>query len=328
MTDILITEDCESPCVRALAERYSLVVDPALWKDSERLRAELARARSIMIRNQTRMTRPLLDNAPHLLAIGRVGVGLDNIDVDAASAHGIVIISPLGTNATSVAELTLGFILALARKIPVADRLTKAGRWDRRPCAGLELDGKILGLCGLGRIGSAVALRARAFGMRVLAFDPWVRADTPAIRETGVTLVAQLEELLAQADFVSVHLPLTPATRHWFDERRIAAIKPGAFFINTSRGGVVNELALLAALRDRRLAGAALDVRETEPPASPIGFEEMDNVILTPHIGALTHEAQTRTLGAVCADLDRVLSGHPVVNFVNFALPARPAATG
>ena len=230
-TDILITEELDSPAVRRLAEHYVVAAESVLWKDASQLRARLSETRVVMIRNQTRLTRELIEAAPGLLAIGRVGVGLDNIDLDAAHECGVVVIAPLEANAVSVAELTLGLLLALARKIPQADRSTKTGHWDRRGCTGMEIDGKTLLLCGYGRIGRLVAARARAFGLRVMVYDPFVQADAPELRETGATLVMSLPEALAEADFVSAHLPLTPKTGHLFNAQTFAAMKPGAFTV-------------------------------------------------------------------------------------------------
>jgi D-3-phosphoglycerate dehydrogenase len=209
----------------------------------------------------------------------------------------------------------MAFALALARKIPQADRSTKAGGWDRKGCTGVELDGKTFAICGFGRIGRKVAACARAFGMKTVVYDPFVKSEPSA--------VATLEEALAQADFVTTHSPLTPETRRMFNARAFGLMKRGAFFINTSRGGVVDEAALLEALRRGHLGGAALDVREQEPPAEKIGLEQLDNVILAPHVGAFTVESQTRTFEAVAGDVDRILSGQPATNFVNMARPTR-----
>jgi D-3-phosphoglycerate dehydrogenase len=321
--DILITEDLDAPAIRRLGEKYDLVRDATLWKEAARLRDTIGQARAIMVRNQTQVSADLLAAAPNLIGVGRLGVGLDNIDVPAASKIGVVVIAPLDANATSVAELTIGFILSLARKIPHADRSTKAGGWNRKNCTGIELQGKTLAICGFGRIGRLVAVRARAFGMQVLAFDPFIKADSPVLIETGARLCVQLEEALAGADFVTAHSPLTPETRRMFNARTFGVMKPGSFFINTSRGGIVDESALLEALRRGHLGGAALDVRDVEPPNGPSGFEAMENVILTPHIGSFTGEAQTRTFEAVAADIDRLLSGEPAINFVNFGQPRR-----
>ncbi len=323
--DILISEDLDAPAIKELGKKYQIIREPALWKDPAQLKKVISDARAIMVRNQTQVTAELMDSAPNLRAIGRVGVGLDNIAVDAATKRNIVVIAPLNANATSVAELTIALILSLARKIPFSDRSTKAGGWDRKGCTGIEVDKKVLALCGFGRIGRMVASRARAFGMRVVVYDPFVKADSPQLGEVGATLASNLEDALEKADFVSVHSPLTPETKHIFNAKTFAAMKRGSYFINTSRGGVMDELALLVALQNNHLAGAALDVREIEPPKDRSAFETMDNVILTPHIGAFSHEAQTRTFECVCEDLDRVLTGQPALHFVNIPGPKSAA---
>jgi D-3-phosphoglycerate dehydrogenase / 2-oxoglutarate reductase len=230
--DILISEDFDAPAVAQLGSTYSLVRLPALWKDPAALKTHIGGARTILIRNQTQITVDVLAAAPHLLAVGRLGVGLDNIDVPAATKHGVVIIAPLDANAVSVAELTLGLLLALARKIPFADHSTKAGHWDRKSCTGIELAGKSLAICGFGRIGKLVAARASAFGMRLVIFDPFITADSPALLQSGATLCSKLEQAMATADFVTVHSPLTADTARMFNAQAFAAMKRGAFFIN------------------------------------------------------------------------------------------------
>lgn len=315
--DILITEDLQSPAIDALVAKFSVVREPALWKEAAKLKAALAEARAVMVRNQTQLTADVLAAAPRLIGIGRVGVGLDNIDLPTATARGIAVIAPLDANAVSVAELTMGLLLALARKIPHADRSTKAGGWDRRGCTGIELAGKTLAICGFGRIGKLVAKRAAAFGMRLAVYDPFVKPGDATLTETGATLCGKLEAALARADFVTTHSPLTAETKRMFNAQTFAAMKRGAFFINTSRGGVVDEVALLGALQNGQLAGAALDVREVEPPKERTAFETMDSVILLPHVGSFTHEAQARTFEAVCADLAHLLRGEPAANVVN-----------
>jgi D-3-phosphoglycerate dehydrogenase len=309
--------------VQKLAAKYKVVKQGALWKNPAELKTAIASARAIMVRNQTQLTAEVLAAAPRLVAIGRVGVGLDNIDVPTATKSGIVVIAPLDANATSVAELTMAFALGLARKIPKADKSTKAGGWDRPGCTGVELDGKTFAICGFGRIGRRVATLCRVFGMKPIVFDPFVEANSPLLAETGSTWVGTLEEALAKADFITTHSPLTPETKHMFNAKTFGIMKRGAFFINTSRGGVVDEAALLEALRSGHLGGAALDVREKEPPAGKSGLEDLDNVIMAPHIGAFTAESQTRTFEAVAGDVDRILSGQPALSFVNMASPLR-----
>jgi D-3-phosphoglycerate dehydrogenase len=215
-------------------------------------------------------------------------------------------------------------MLSLARKIPYGDRSTKSGEWDRKNCTGIELDRKTILICGFGRIGRMVAARAKAFGLRIIVFDPFIEENSTHISEVGATLATKLEDGLAVADFVTVHLPLTLETKHLFNGKTFSAMKKGSFFINTSRGGVMDEMALLIALQNKHLGGAGLDVREIEPPKEKSAFNELDNVILTPHIGAFTKEAQTRTMESVCDDLQRVLEREPAVNFVNIPQPDRP----
>src|SRR5208337_3674540 len=212
--DILITEDLQSAALDQLGHKYKILREPSLWKDAARLKTAAAQARALIVRNQTQVSAEVLANAPNLIAIGRVGVGLDNIDVASATKLGAVVVAPLNANAVSVAELTMGLVLALARKLASADRSTKAGGWDRKACTGIELDGKWLGLCGFGRIGRLVGARARAFGMRLAVFYPYVKPDAAVLLESQAQYCGRLEELLAAADFVSVHMPLTPETRH------------------------------------------------------------------------------------------------------------------
>ncbi len=319
--DILISEDLDSPALQKLAAKYQIVREPELWKEPARLAERIGEARTILVRNQTQLTAEVLSGAKNLLAIGRIGVVVDNIDVKAATERGTVVIAPLNANATSVAEFTLGLILSLARKISFGDRSTRNGNWDRKNCTGIELDRKTILICGFGRVGRLVAARAKVFGMRIVVFDPLIAEDSTHIGEVGATLVTKLEEGLAVADFVTVHLPVTKDTKHLFNGKAFEAMKAGSFFINTARGAVMDEMALLIALKKKHLGGAALDVREVEPPKTKSEFEEMDNVILTPHIGAFTSEAQTRTMECVCEDLDRILRGEPAVNFVNIPKP-------
>jgi len=323
--DILISEEMESPEFQRFAKKFSIVSDRALWKNPDALKEKIHDARTIIVRHQTQLTAEILRAAPKLLGIGRLGVGLDNIEVQSATDLGIVVVAPLDSNATSVAEFTIALMLSLVRKIPSANSITKAGQWQqqRQTCLGSELDGKTLAVCGFGRIGRGVAARARAFGMRIVVFDPFIQPDSPHMRETAATLHPKLEDALAQADFVTAHSPLTLETKHMFNAKTFSAMKRGAVFINTSRGGVVDENALLDALESWHLAGAALDVREVEPPKTKTAFENLDNIILTPHIASFTTEAQARTYEAVAADIERLLNGDAAVNFVNMPRPSR-----
>lgn len=321
--DILITEAFDDPAVDRLDDHHSVVRAPDAFKDPDQLLELIGETRTIIVRNQTQLTADVLAAAPNLIGIGRMGVGLDNIDVKAASELGIVVVAPLDANATSVAEVSLGLMLALARRIPMADRSTKAGGWDRKGCTGVELAEKTLAICGFGRVGRKVARYARAFGMNVVVSDPFVEADSPALTEVDGKLCQTVEEALAVADYVSAHSPLTPETEHMFNADRFAVMKPGAFFLNTSRGGIVDETALVAALKSGHLGGAALDVREQEPPGEPSELEAMDNVVLMPHVGGWTAEALSRTHSAVAGDIETLLASGAAKNFVNFETPRR-----
>lgn len=322
-SDILISEQIAGPAVTQLGKDFNVVTDAELWRSPEKLHAALRDCRALIVRNQTKVNAALIAAAPKLEVIGRAGAGLDNVDVAAASAAGIVVACTPDQNSVSVAELAIGFMFALARHISVADRDTHGGGWARQRFMGMELNGKTFGVIGLGRIGFLTAQRARALGMNIIAHDNFVSPDSVAVAETRAELVS-LEELLARADFVSSHTPLTPATRGMFNYARFSQMKPTAYFLNLARGEVVNEADLARALQDKKLAGAALDVREQEPaPAGPLNA--LDNVILTPHIAAFTREAQTRVVNAVCSDVTAVLRGGAAKNVANFTQPKRGA---
>lgn len=321
MIDILITEDTRDASIDALAARYQVAREPLLWKDPGALRARLGGVRGLVVRNMTMVDRAVVEAAPNLQVVGRIGVGLDNLDLPALSERGVVVCFPPEENAVSVAEHVFAMLLALARKIPAADRCVREGRWDRYSYVGFELAGKTMSILGLGRIGYRVATRARAFGMRVLAYDPFLVPQHPYVTESGAQLVS-LEEALREGDVLSCHLPLTPRTRGLINAASLRTLKSSAVLINTSRGQVVDEHALAEALRDGVIAGAALDVREQEPPGeSPL--HALPNVLLTPHIASWTEEALHRVISTVVADVDRVLSGHPAQNYVNFPTPRR-----
>lgn len=324
MPDILISESMQGAAVDALRARFEVLCLPELWKSPALLAEKVADCRALIVRNQTQVTADLMGAAPELLVVGRAGVGLDNVDVEAARQAGIVIATTPDQNAISVAELAIGLMLALARFIPAADRDTKMGNWNRHKFVGTELYGKTFGILGAGKIGYLTARRARAFGMRILACDPFLSQDNVLLSELEAELVP-LDDLLARADVVSCHLPATRQTTGLLNGDRIRKMKRGSFFINTSRGKVLSETDLLEALKNGTIAGAALDVRAAEPPQAG-ELEAQPNVILMPHIGAWTHEAQERVSTAVCEDVARVLDGRPAVNPVHEAVPRRMAA--
>jgi len=247
----------------------------------DNLNAEMADADALIVRSATKVTAELLDKAPKLRAVGRAGVGVDNIDLEAATKRGVLVMSTPGGNAVSVAEHTFALLLALARQVPRLDRAIHEGRWEKSSAAGTEVRGKTLGLIGLGRIGSEVAVRAEAFDMRVLAYDPFI--SEAAAREVSVELVP-LEKLLAESDFVSLHTALSPATQNLINSSTIAKMKKGARVINAARGELVDEAALAEALESGQLAGAALDVFAEEPPTnSPlIGLSNVIATLMSP----------------------------------------------
>ncbi len=267
--------------------RFELVDRPGLSGDA--LAEAMIGVDAVLVRSATRITRESLVRADKLTVIGRAGVGVDTIDVDAATERGIAVLTAPAGNTISAAELTVALILALVRHVPGADRSMRAGPWDRKSFSGAELQGKTLGLLGAGRIGSEVARRARAFGMHVLAYDPFLTEERA--QSIGLELAA-LDAILRDADIISVHVPLTETTTGLVGEQQLGMMKKSAYIVNVARGGVIDEKALVRALTERRIAGAALDVFETEPLPPDDPLRSLDNVVLTPHLGASTAEAQ------------------------------------
>jgi D-3-phosphoglycerate dehydrogenase len=324
MTDILISENISGPYVDALSSRFQVSRQPKLWEDQAALIKAVESASVLMVRNNTQVTAEVLRAGKNLIAIGRAGVGLDNIDMESASELGIVVTFTPDQNSISAAELTVGLMLSLMRKIPGATVDTSAGGWNRQQFVGMELYGKTLGIIGAGKIGYLVASRARAFGMDILAYDPFLSQDNVLLCELRAELV-ELDDLLSRADVVSCHVPGSPKTDGLIDRERLAKMKPTAYFVNTARGQVVVEEDLIEALKTGRIAGAALDVRLQEPPkGGPL--DRMPNVILTPHIAAFTTEAQNRVTQAVCGDIARLLDGKPATNAATkFSIPRNRA---
>ena len=314
MADILISENIRGNAVDSLAKRFHVITMPDLWRDPAALAREVAGVKALIIRNQTQITDDLLRGAKELIVLGRAGVGLDNVDLKACEKAGIIVTSTPEQSTISVAELAIGLMISLARQIPVADADTKQGNWNRQHFLGTELHGKSFGIIGAGRIGLATARRAHAFGMKILAHDPFVSSDNVFLAELNAEVIS-FEDLLARADVISCHLPATPQTLRIINADAFARMKPTAFFINTSRGEVIDEIALVDALKSSKIAGAALDVRETEPPVMG-EFERLRNVLLMPHIAAFTREAQARVTQAICEDVARVLEGQPPLNAV------------
>jgi D-3-phosphoglycerate dehydrogenase / 2-oxoglutarate reductase len=277
------------------------------------LHAALAEADALVVRSAVQVDDALMEQAPKLRVIGRAGVGVDNIDAEAATRRGVVVMNTPGANAVAVAELTIGLMLALARKLPAANNTMHAGKWEKKSLQGAELRGKTLGILGLGRVGLEVARRARGFGLEIIGSDPFVSAAVA--RENGIRLVT-LEELMAGCDYLTLHVGLTPQTHGIVNAKTIATMKKGVRIINCARGELVNEEALVAGLKSGQVAGAALDVFTVEPPKdSP--FAELDNVILTPHIAGSTAEAQEAVGVQIAMQVREYLKLGVVQNAVN-----------
>jgi D-3-phosphoglycerate dehydrogenase / 2-oxoglutarate reductase len=299
-----------------------LLKDQPNWQivltNKDTLLAELPTADALIVRSATKVTADLLDKAPHLRAVGRAGVGVDNIDLEAATKRGVLVMSTPGGSSVSVAEHTFALLLALVRQLPKFDASMREGRWEKSS-SGAEVRGKTLGLIGLGRIGSEVALRAEAFDMRVLAFDPFI--SEAAARELSVDLVS-LEQLLAESDFISLHTAVVPQTQNMINAQSIAKMKKGVRIINAARGELINEADLAAAIKEGHVAGAALDVFAEEPPKN-CPLIGLPNVITTPHVAGSTAEAQEELGTQVAVQIKDYLVEGIIRNAVN--LPALSA---
>src|SRR6185503_17634535 len=309
---VLIADKILPVCAEVL-RRAGIQCDHRPGISREELLKAVADVEGIVVRSDTRIDEDVLRAAPKLRIVGRAGAGVDNIDVPAATRRGIVVMNAPGENTISAAEHTLSLLLALARQIPQADRSMKAGRWDRGKFLGVELFGKVLGILGMGKVGREVASRARAFGMQTIGYDP-VLSEEVAER-LGVGLVP-LDAIFERSDFITLHLPLSAGTRHLIGRAEIARCRPGVRILNVARGGIVDESALLEGLQSGKVAGAALDVFETEPPAnSPL--LSLDSVILTPHLGASTQEAQEKVAVRIAEQMAAYLKDNLVTNAVN-----------
>lgn len=313
---IVVSEMLARPGPELLADSGQTVkIDPTLWRDTSRLYALLEEAEALIVRNQTQVNAQLLEAAPRLLVVGRLGVGLDNIDLAAARTRGITVTAGRNANAVAVAEYVLAAMLHSARDLAAANASVRAGGWDRAHFGGTELWGRTLGLIGVGEIGRRVAKRAQAFGMTVIGHDPQVGPYDFAPIEQDISLLP-LDDVLARADVISLHVPLIPSTRHLINTERLAKMQSHAILINTSRGGIIDEAALLDALTTGRLRHAVLDVREVEPPPEDDPLRSCDAALLTPHIAGLTAEAQERVVRLVINDVLHVLAGEKAIGVV------------
>jgi D-3-phosphoglycerate dehydrogenase len=311
---IVVSDDLPASALELLRAETGWIVDARTGRQPAALAADLADADALLVRSATKVDAALLSAAPQLRIVARAGTGVDNVDVAAASAHGILVVNAPGANSISVAEHACALMLALARSVPAADRAMKEGRWEKKRFLGTELRGKTLGVAGLGRIGQEVAQRARGFGMRVIAHDPYISKDIAL--GLGVELMS-LDDLCATADYLSLHLPSTAETRQLFDAARFARCKPGMYIINTARGELIDEEALRHAIEEGIVAGAGLDVFQTEPPAD-WALAQLPQVVATPHIAASTEEAQELVGTETAATVRDFLRDGIVRNAVNF----------
>ncbi len=307
MKKIVITEFMDEAAVASLRTAFNVVYDPKLVDDAARLMAEVPDADAVIVRNRTQVRGELLAACAQARVIGRLGVGLDNIDVAACEARGMLVIPATGANALAVAEYVIGTAMVLLRGVYLSSQAVASGQWPRAALSnGREISGTCLGLVGFGGIGRLTARLAQGLGMRVIAHDPMLAPGNPVWQETGVQC-ASLDELIAQADVISLHVPLTPGTANLLSAQRIAQMKPGAVVINTSRGGIADEAAVAAALREGRLGGAAFDVFEPEPLGAGTPWDGCPNAILTPHVAGVTAESNVRVSTLIAAAVARAL---------------------
>ncbi len=280
----------------------------------------------LVVRSNTKVTEKVIEAAKNLRVVGRAGVGVDNVKVDAATKRGIIVMNTPGGNTISTAEHAFSLMMSIARNIPQADASVKAGKWEKKPFEGVELYGKTLAILGMGRIGAEFARRALAFGMRVLAYDPYLSQSRA--RSLSVELVERLDEIVPQADFITMHMPLTPETKHMLNAERLAKAKKGVRIINCARGGLIDEVALAEALKSRQVAAAALDVFEVEPPPTDYALKNLPNVVCTPHLGASTAEAQENVGIEVAQQMRAALLSGEIRNAVNMpSVDAKTMAT-
>ncbi|MGH8870323.1 MAG: phosphoglycerate dehydrogenase [Actinomycetes bacterium] len=310
---VLLAEELSPATVEALGPGYDIRTCDGT--DRPALLAAVADADALLVRSATRVDAEVLAAAPRLTVVARAGVGLDNVDVDAATKAGVMVVNAPQSNVVSAAEHAVALLLASARNIPPADAALKAGEWKRSRYTGVEIADKTIGIVGLGRIGVLVAQRLSAFGVRLLAYDPYVQAARAA--QIGVRLVP-LDQLLAESDFLSVHLPKTPETVGLIGDEALRKVKPSVRVVNAARGGIVDEHALALALKEGRVAGAAIDVFAAEPCTDSPLFE-FDSVVVTPHLGASTHEAQEKAGTSVARSVKLALAGELVPDAVNVA---------
>lgn len=312
---ILVSDPLSEEGLKILKDVKEFEVEIKTDLKPEGLKEIIKNYDALVVRSATKVTKDVIEVARELKVIGRAGVGLDNVDLDAATQKGIIVMNTPGGNTISTAEHTISMILALSRNIPQANASTKKGEWKRSRFMGVELYGKTLGIAGFGRIGKEVAKRALSFGMRVLAYDPFLSRE---VAETIGVEVAELKELLAQSDYITVHTPLTEETKHMISTEEFALMKQGVRLINCARGGIIDEQALINAIKEGRVSGAALDVFEKEPISTDSELLKLENVVTTPHLGASTEEAQVNVAIEVAEIVRDALLGRGIRNAANY----------
>ena len=321
---IVVCDPISTKGIALLQQRpeFEVVVLPKRLPEPELLTV-VADATALLVRSETKVTPKVIEAAPKLRAVGRAGVGVDNVDVAAATQRGVVVMNTPGGNTVTTAELSFAMLLALARKVPQAHTSMAAGKWDRKLFQGTELLDKTLGILGMGRIGSEVAKRARAFGMRVIAYDPYLTEERA--KGVGAEFAAEVDDVYRVADFITVHMPVTPETKHMLNAAAFSKMKPGVRIVNCARGEIIVENDLIAALESGKVAGAALDVFAVEPLPADHPYRKQPNIILTPHLGASTQEAQEKCGIEVAEVITAYLLTGEVRNAVN--LPYLDAKT-
>lgn len=306
---ILITELMWDVGIKELEQKgFTVHYDKNLSKNRSKLLSIISEYDGLIVRNQTKIDKELLEKANKLRGIGRLGVGLDNIDLQAAKRQQIKVVTAKNGNATSVSEYVLATMMDACKNIPEAADDVQKGNWDRKRFTGTELNGKTLGLFGLGEIANRVARRAKVFGMNVIGLDPFVTSYDFVLAETGVERVETIEDLLKVSDFISIHVPLTESTKNIFNYNTFAQMKSNSYLINTSRGGIINEQDLCKAIESEQIAGAYLDVLEQEPITNDSPLLSIKNIKVTPHVAGLTEESQVRISRLVATEVAKVLN--------------------
>jgi D-3-phosphoglycerate dehydrogenase len=319
---VVVAEAIAEAGVDGLSASYDVV--DAVGRSREDLIELVADAAAIIVRSETKVDREMIEAAPDLVVIGRAGIGVDNIDLTAATEAGVMVVNAPNANTISAAEHTMALLLAQARRVPEADQSLREGRWDRKKFKGVELHGKTLGVLGLGKIGTLVAQRASSFGMTIVAYDPYVSSERAA--RLGIKMLS-LDDIFDVADMLTIHLPRTAETENLINAATIDQMKDGVRIVNVARGGIVNEADLAAAVRSGKVAGAAVDVFDTEPTTDSPLFE-VSQITVTPHLGASTVEAQDKAGVAVAVAVGDALAGELVLSAINLDLGPKVSPTG